>query len=195
MTKTLKDAASVAISEPDRVSRLFTSLTKIEGAAINLRGALLELIVGHLVYKGEGGTGVDIGVRVQDDRGEKAEIDVRIVKGDHSVHLYECKARQSHSEITEEEIEKWLKERIPIIRRALMTETRFRQSRMVFEYWTTGVFSEAALNVLKQAKSNINRYGIAWKDGAEIAAYARHINAKSMTDVLTEHYLKHPLSN
>jgi len=72
LTKTLNNAAAVAATDPDKIAKLFSSLTKIEGAAINLRGALFELIVGHMVLQGEGNS-IDIG------RGFKFEVQQLVV--------------------------------------------------------------------------------------------------------------------
>jgi hypothetical protein len=163
LTDTLKNAAAVAASNPDKLTKLLSSLTKIEGAAINLRGALFELIVGHLVYISEGNT-IDIGVKVSDGN-RKAEIDVRRVKGNHEVALYECKGKQPTTEISEDDIKKWIKEKIPIMHSALLKEPRFKQSKMIFEYWTTGIFSEQALILLNEYSDKTKKYSIRWKDG------------------------------
>jgi len=192
LTDTLKNAAAVAVSNPDKLNKLLSSIGKIEGTAINLRGALFELVVGHLVYKGEGSS-IDIGVKVSNEN-KTAEIDVRRVKGEHEVALYECKGKQPTTEISEDDIEKWIKDKIPIMRGALLKESRFKESKMIFEYWTTGVFSDKALNLLNEHSQKTKKYSIKWKDGKDVLSYARDINSNSMVDVLNQHYIKHPLS-
>ena len=193
LAKTLKNAVEIAAKYPERVFELFNSLSSIEGAAINLRGALFELIVGHLVYKGEGND-IDIGVKVRSPKGMSAEIDVRRVKGYHELAIYECKGYEPSTQIDDDEIKLWITKKIPIIREALMEETRFRNINMSFEYWTSGEFSNDALKLLKQRSRETKKYRIFWKNGKEILDYARKIQAGSIVDTLNQHYAQHPLS-
>jgi hypothetical protein len=170
-----------------------SSLSSIEGAAINLRGALFELIVGHLVLKGEG-TSIDIGVKVRNSKGERAEIDVRRVKGEHELVIYECKGYQPSTQINLGEVKLWIEKKIPIIRNSLLEESRFKNINMSFEYWTSGEFSEDARVFLEKKSNETNKYNIRWKDGKDILNYARKIKSSSMVDTLNQHYAKHPLS-
>lgn len=193
LAATLQNAAKVAEENPQRIMELLTSLSAIEGAAINIRGALFELVVGHLVLKGEGSS-IDVGVTVTDSEGKSAEIDVRRVKGDHEVALYECKGLQPKTEVSVTDVEKWLTKKIPTIRSSLLSETRFRNAHYTFEYWTSGRFSDEALARLERAKRDTQRYAVAWRDGTSVMQYAKEKKVRSMVDVLSEHFIKHPLS-
>ena len=193
LSATLKNTAAIAAKNPEKLLKLFNSLSKIEGAAINLRGALFELIVGHLVYKGEGNS-IDIGVKVRNSEGTLAEIDVRRVKGDHQLALYECKGYQPSTQVSVDDIDLWLSKKVPIIRNALLQEERFKNATMLFEYWTSGEFSHEAIELLKKKKNATKKYEIRWKNGSDILNYAREIKSNTMVDTLKQHYLKHPLS-
>ena len=48
LMQTLTRSAAAAASDPKRLESLFSRLGAVEGAATNLRGALFELIVGHM---------------------------------------------------------------------------------------------------------------------------------------------------
>ena len=110
--RTLAHAAAVAANDPKRLEELFTRLGSIEGAAGNLRGALFELIVGHMVRAIEGGS-IDVGEIVRDvESNQSREIDVRLVK-ERKVTVYECKGYQPGSVVHRQEIEQWLKEKLP----------------------------------------------------------------------------------
>jgi hypothetical protein len=77
LMQTLKRAAVVAASDPKRLESLFARLGAIEGAATNLRGALFELLVGHMVRSVEGGS-IDIGEIVRDqESNQNREIDAK----------------------------------------------------------------------------------------------------------------------
>lgn len=193
LSATLENAAATAVKSPEKLLELLNSLSKIEGAAVNLRGALFELIVGHLVHKGEG-TSIDIGVRVKNSEGKSAEIDVRRVKGDHEVALYECKGYQPSTQVSFDEVDLWLSRKVPLIRDSLLQEERFKNSTMIFEYWTSGEFSSKAIDLLKKKKNETKKYGIHWKNGREVLKYARKIKSTTMVDTLNQHYSKHPLS-
>ena len=93
LLQTLSNAAAVAAANPEKIEELFSRLSVIEGSAGNLRGALFELLVGHLVRAIEGGS-IDIGALVSCPMtGRRAEIDVRLVK-ERELNIYECKGHQ-----------------------------------------------------------------------------------------------------
>lgn len=190
LLQTLSNAAAVAASDPGHIEDLFRQLSKIEGAAANIRGALFELIVGHLVRSIEGGS-IDIGVLVH-DQGRSAEIDVRHVN-EREVTIYECRGNQPSTRVTAETIKKWLEEKVPTIYGALNAAGRFDNSQFRFEYWSCGTFDEEALALLQGARKRIRRYEVAWKDSTAIKQYSQRIRAGGIRKILNEHYFNHPL--
>jgi len=194
LLQTLSNAAAVAAANPDRIEDLFRRLSAIEGSAGNLRGALFELIVGHMVRSIESGS-IDIGVLVRSPKdGRFAEIDVRLVK-ERQVLIYECKGYQPSSIVQKEEIEEWLTDRIPVIRSAHHAEDRFSDSSFRFEFWTCGSFHSDAVQMLQKAKADTKKYQIEWKDGPSVRKYADQIKASGIRKMLDDHYFKHPLAN
>lgn len=194
LLQTLSNSAAVAATNPDRIEELFNSLSVIEGAAGNLRGALFELIVGHMVRAIEGGS-IDIGTLVTCPKtGKRAEIDVRLVK-EREVLICECKGYQPSSVVQKGEIESWLTKRIPIINTAHRAQDRFSDSKFRFELWTSGSFHPEAVHLLQNAKVNTSKYEIGWKDGAAVRKYAEDIKASGIRKMLDEHYIKHPLAD
>ncbi len=194
LAATLKNAAATAVKNPESVNKLLSSLSRIEGAALNLRGALFELVVGHLVFKGEGNL-IDIGLTVHNDKGITAEIDVRRIKGDHEIAIYECKGKQPTGIVTYAEVDKWLSQKIPIINESLQSEERFKKYSVTHEFWTSGNFEPKAKMRLQEAKKITKKYAIDWKNGQDILSYARDKKLTSMVDFITQHYARHPLSD
>lgn len=190
LLQTLANGAAVAASDPGHIEDLFRQLSKIEGAAANIRGALFELLVGHLVRSIEGGS-IDIGVLVHDEN-RSAEIDVRHVN-ERDVTVYECRGNQPSTRVTAEVVKKWLEVKVPTIYGALNAAGRFDNSRFRFEYWSCGTFDEEALALLQEAKKRLRRYTVAWKDSAAIKQYAERIRAGGIRKILNEHYFNHPL--
>ena len=193
LLETLAHAAAVAASDPKKLEGLFARLGCIEGAAGNLRGALFELIVGHMVRSIEGGS-IDIGEIVYDlESNQSREIDVRLVK-ERKVTVYECKGYQPGSVVGRKEIEKWLTEKLPVIDRAHRQQTRFGGTVLRFEFLTTGTFEDEALVLLRDAQRDIRRYEVDWKDGTAVRDYAREMKASGVRKILNEHYFSHPIA-
>jgi len=191
--ETLSNAAAMAAGRHERIENLFHRLSAIEGSAGNLRGALFELLVGHMVRSVEGGS-IDIGVLVADPIArQRAEIDIRLVK-ERVVIIYECKGYQPSSVVRQEEVEEWLTKRVPIINNSHRREERFSDSRLRFEFWTCGTFDVEAVDFMKKAVAKTSKYDIAWKDGAAVREYAKLIKAPGIRKILDEHYFEHPLS-
>jgi hypothetical protein len=193
LLETLAHAAAVAANDPKRLEELFARLGSIEGAAGNLRGALFELIVGHMVRAIEGGS-IDIGEIVRDmESNQSREIDVRLVK-ERKVTIYECKGYQPGSTVDRQEIDKWLKEKLPVIDKAHRQQERFDGTALRFEFWTTGTFEPEALVLLEDAKRKIRKYEVAWKDGSAVRDYAKQLKASGIRKILNEHYFSHPIA-
>jgi len=189
----LQTLTHTATATPSQIENLFKRLSTVEGSAGNLRGALFELIVGHLVRELEGGE-LDLGLIVLDvEGGKRAEIDVRLVR-QKRVMIYECKGYQPSSLVRRDEIEKWVKEKVPTIYRALKREDRFSNSSFIFEFWTCGGFDTESMGYLKNVKASINKYEIGWKTGKDVQDYTQGMAASSLRKILSEHYFQHPIA-
>ena len=195
LLEVLTNAGAMAAAQPQRIESLFQRLSAVEGAAGNLRGALFELLVGHMICSVEGGS-IDIGVLVEDTSASprrRAEVDVRLVK-EREVRIYECKGYQPSAVVREEEINDWLKRCVPTINDAHRQEPRFNGSALHFEFWTCGSFDDDALSLLRDAQGRTRKYSINWKSGGEVREYAKRIKAQGIRKILNEHYYDHPLS-
>ncbi|WP_320170510.1 hypothetical protein [Maridesulfovibrio sp.] len=188
---TLNNSAAIAAVNPDRIEKLFSGISKIEGAASNLRGALFELIVGHCVRTLEAGS-IDLGIQVYDNiNGKNAEVDVRLVK-ERDVIIYECKGYQPSSKVSFDEINEWITKKIPTIYSATRQESRF-DGTIRFEFWTCGKFHADAIELLAKTKSSVKKYELDWKDGSQVKKYSSRIRASGIKRILNEHFFKHPL--
>jgi hypothetical protein len=194
LLETLTKAAAVAVKRPEVIGELFDKLGAIEGAALNLRGALFELLVGHCVVKNDDGS-IDIGKDVVDTRtGERAEIDIFRVKEHREVWVYECKGHQPSEIVGLEAVEKWVTERVARIYRILCEEPRFSGSEFHFEYWACGSFDAEATAFLTQAAERTKKYAIGWKDGPAVRAYAAKVKPKAILKMFDQHFFNHPIA-
>jgi hypothetical protein len=191
--ETLTNAAAVAASNPEKLENLFSKLGKIEGAAGNLRGALFELLVGHIARELHGGS-IDIGKPVYDSESHQyREIDVlQVIQK--QITIYECRGHRPNKMISLNETETWLTQKVPVIHNALRSEARLAGFQFTFQLWTTGGFHPDALARLKNAKKLTKKYEIAWKDGPGVREQAGQLAAPGVAKILDEHYFKHPLT-
>jgi hypothetical protein len=192
LTRVLTNAAAAAVNDPEAISRLFEQLSKIEGAAANLRGPLFEMIVGHCVNAGEGRS-IDIGKRVTTPDGERAEIDVLgMLKN--SAKAIECKGREPGHVERLLAVKEWLEVKVPRIITWLRRREDYASVPCEFEYWTTGEFEPDAVAYLSQQQQRIKKYTINWKGGKDVVQYARTMNESRIVETLQEQFFRHPLA-
>lgn len=194
LLRTLSKAAAFAAANPDKIEQLFNKLSVIEGAAGNLRGALFEILVGCVVHSLEGGS-LDVGALIRDaETGRQAEIDVRLVV-QRNLKIYECKGYQPNSLVTHEEIKEWLEDKIPMLYRSHVSEQRFHESRIAFNFWTCGKFAPAAEKLLATASARTKKYEIHWMDGQGVRQYISKLQTSGIRKIFDEHYLRHPIAS
>lgn len=188
LVQVLTHAAAVAAKEPDKISRILHTLSQTDVDFNNLKGALFNLIVGHMVLQGEGGS-IDIGKKIRYHSEAvpiEREMDVRLCVGNHTVTVYECKGYKSPITLTEAET--WVKSKIPNIYKALRQEERFVNAKISFEIWSTGGFEPDALEYLKTVATKLNKYQVVWKDNKAIIAYSMEKNLPQMRAMIKEFY-------
>jgi hypothetical protein len=189
---TLTNAAAVAVKNPHVIEELFSKLSAVEGAALNLRGPLFEMLLAYCFRR----TGnVDIGVQLRDpENGEAAEIDVLVKEATRlRVRACECKG-YSKNTVGENEVKEWLETRVPRIRRFLLDQDSYNQLPMSFEFWTTGSLAPDAVRYLRVQESRIRKYQIGWKDGHGVRNYVADLKDSYATKILDEHYFRHPVT-
>lgn len=188
LIQVLTHAAAVAAKEPDKISKTLQTLSQTDVDFNNLKGALFNLVVGHMVLKGEGGS-IDIGkkIRFHADTGPiEREMDVRHCLGDHKVTIYECKGYKSP--VSLQEVQRWVETKIPYIYKGLRQEDRFAQVQIHFEIWSTGGFSPEALEYLEAVSAKTVKYSITWKDKSGIMAYSMEHKQEQMRALLKDFY-------
>jgi hypothetical protein len=190
----LTDTGRTASVNPEHINRVLTSLTKIEGAANNLRGALFEIVVGMLAKDVEGGF-LRTGEKwTQFDTGRSAEVDVLLDRpDDKGVLVIECKSKIPGGRVSLEEVRKWHDDRVPLLHSIFRAERRFQDKALTFEIWTNGPFARDALEWVT-AQPAREGYQLAWKDGESVKKYANSTTNSAIRRTLNEHYFRHPLA-
>lgn len=192
LLNTLNRAGAIAAANPEKINELFKGLTRIEGAAINIRGVMFEMLVGHIVLKTQNVSTVDLNKQISTEAG-KAEIDVIGFRAEAEIKCYECKGYEVKRLITVEMIEKWI-DRIQRIRKYYNQIQVYRDRKMTFSFWTSSDFEPEALECLLYHKQRNTKFSLDWKNGSDILAIVKEDKLNSIADVLQEHYLRHPLA-
>lgn len=190
----LTDTGATASINPEHLDRVMSSLTRIEGAANNLRGALFELVIGTLVKDVEGGF-LRAGEKWTDhETGRQAEVDVLLDRPDgQSVLIVECKSKTPGSRISLADAQKWRSDRVPLIHKVLRGDGRFANRPLTFELWTNGPFDEDVRQWLNSQPVHPD-YETAFRDGEFIKRYVDKARAPSIRKIMNDHYFRHPLA-
>ncbi|HAE38933.1 MAG TPA: hypothetical protein DCG57_09880 [Candidatus Riflebacteria bacterium] len=189
LIRILKDTASfLKNADEQAVLDIITKIAKIEGKVNNVRGQLFELVSGHIIYN-QGYSNVELGLQIQDRDNKCAEIDVFAKKNKAEIKIVECKGFSSKSLIDVADIEKWFA-KIRIIRNWANTHPDHSSAYMLFEYWASSGFTNAALAMLSTRKAGINKFSIDWYSGDGVIKLAHSLKLTSMVKLLREHYVK-----
>ncbi|NMG32861.1 hypothetical protein GRF61_00155 [Azoarcus sp. TTM-91] len=194
LVQTLNRAASYASADsPERLTRLVSSLSEIEGRARNLRGPLFELLAAYLVRRDS--VSISMGVRAKDPgSGKQADIDVlKVAAMNAECTAIECKGKEPGGFITDEDVRVWLG-KVAVMQAYLRTQERFSEATISFELWTSGTFTEEALQLLHAEQKRRTKFPIRWKNGQDVLAVANRFKEKAVADTLQQHFLRHPLS-
>jgi hypothetical protein len=194
LTKVLKQAAFVSV-DPEKFDWLFRQLGKIEGAAQSLRGALFEFVVADLVRK-LWGAQVTLNYKFREAGRDVAEVDVLALLVGRSLHFIECKGHAPHQTVDDSEVEEWLTERIPAIRKKALEHPDWKNLELHFELWTSGQLSEASAARVAKIQSSVpsRKYTVRWRPGEEIGNLAKSLHDDALRRVLRTHFLEHPLA-
>ncbi len=178
----------------DKVAAVFDKLSHIEGAATNLRGALFEYMIADLIRQSDAYTSIELNQLLKDDAGGKAEVDVLVYHSNQSVRCIECKGYKPGGTIPDDMVEAWLKERIPVMRRSLQTNWSWRECRQVFEYWTSGILSERAHELIADEAARVKRYDFRIVEGEKLALLIAATNSTALKKTFRQHFQTHPLN-
>jgi hypothetical protein len=183
LLRTVENAAAVITQKPDEIWTLFKRLSKLEGAAINLRGLFLEMIVGHLLRL----EGYQIDFRKQIHVGDRAaEIDVKATNHV-GVICCECKALKPGAELDQSHIEKWEQKTIPLIKEWLSHSTTAPEKRE-FRFYCSATYGEAAHNKLTHLSRTHLKQPISFFDGGDIERALRTNKQHSLADAFREQF-------
>jgi hypothetical protein len=182
----LNNAGASLKNNPEKYLDLINQLKKYnEGLANNIKGTLFEFVVGHI--HSTKCQSLDLGREIIDKNGKKHDMDVVALYSDKIV-ISECKAYKSMMNI--DEIEKWAGEKIPAFYEWIKRIEVYKEKDIFFEYWSTGGFTDDALERLNYLKNTSKRYKVEYFVGNDVKEKAIEMKNKKLKEVVNDFFLK-----
>lgn len=193
--KSLCEVLGSAVNRTDNKGKLknaFDQIGRIEGAALNLRGALFPFLVAE-VLKADSYEILKMNQKITIPNSEKRlEIDI-IAKKSNEIYFFECKGEMPESQADDAEISKWITS-ISHAKKYADNYPEYERKKFHYEFWTSGFYSENALQELSTKKDELRKYSINYKSGRDILKLAKQLSITHVVDTLNEHFFKHPLA-
>lgn len=180
---TLENAARAVSQNPEAVFELLAKLSKIEGAALNLRGVVIELIVGRLYTLS--GYAIDVRQIVRAE-GKQAEIDIK-ARNPKEVVCCECKGKSPNSLVDANEISDWVDQSLPIIKNWLKYSETLPDSRR-FEFYSSSGYTPDALALIDELKKTHKRYPLQFFNGEDVLKRLRDQGQNSLVEIFREQF-------
>ena len=183
LLSTVTNAGTVLKKNPEAYLALIEQFNKlIDGKTNNLKGDLFELAVGY--YYSNLCQSLNVGKTITFES-KKREIDV-LAFFQEKIIASECKAYKTKIELSS--IEKWMKDKVPIIYKSLIYNND--EKEIIFEFWSTSGFTREAVEYLEEKKRSIKKYKIEYYSEKEIMEKARRSRAKKITDIMKDYFTK-----
>lgn len=184
LTRVLSNALREAL-DVGQLAEIVKRLSKVEGALGNLRGTLFEYLVADIVRGQSPGTPIEMNRRCKGPDGVQMEVDVWAFNAT-TARFIECKSHRPGSMVADNEIEQWLKKRIPAVRHYLEQMSHLQSvPRPEFELWVMGELSVQSLErIQRTTEANINKFSIKVIKAADVMNYAAAASNGSLADTL-----------
>jgi hypothetical protein len=180
----IENASAALANDPEAFFGILRQLMKIEGAALNLRGVLLELIMGQIFA--HDGYRFDLRRKIRAPDGGRAEVDVKADKRVECVCV-ECKAPLPGNLVTKDEVEEWIDDSLPRIK-GWLKELDSTTDRVRFEFITSTEFHPEARSLIEQIERTHVRQPVRFFTGLEVTKRLRTRKLHSLSEIFFEHF-------
>lgn len=182
LINSITNAGAILKKNSNAYLELIDSINKlVVGKTNNLKGDLFELAVGY--YHSQKCKVLDIG-KIINFQGKQREIDVLAVY-DNKVIIAECKGYKSA--IDKNEIEKWVSEKVYLIRQWLLSSDFYAHKEIVFEHWSTGGYKNEAVKYINEMQ--VKKYKLEFIDLKKMVEKSKEIQSNKFKKILREYYM------
>ncbi len=183
---TIEHAAAAVSSDPHAVFTLLSRLSKIEGASLNLRGVVIEMMIAHL-YK-LNGYSIEIRNVVRDKDLSPAEIDV-MAYNKKEIVCCECKGKASHVLVNATEIQDWLDRSLVRIKSWLKDQPPRVPDKRRFEFYSSSGYTEDARILIAETGKKHRKQPIKFYEGRDVVEMLRCEKETALVDIFKEQFL------
>jgi len=184
------DKAAHSALDTEQFNELFSKLSRIEGAANQLRGTLFEYLAAEIARKT---LAPEVSInRIFKVAGKEAEADVVAVKPNQAITLVECKGYSPRATVPDSLFKRWLEHNVPTCYAALKQHPDWNKLPATFEFWTTAPLSDDAMALFIKAKATIKptRYTIGLKLGPDLQKIIKKTKDPSLITAFEKHFVK-----
>jgi hypothetical protein len=181
---TIENAAAAVTNNPEAVFQLLSQLSKIEGAASNLRGVVLELIIGRLFQLR--GYNIDIRQQVRSESGGQAEIDVKAVNRQEVICI-ECKGKSPGVLVGKTEIEDWLETSVPRIKSWMKSIPSLPEPKR-FEFYSSTDYTPEAKQLVASTEESHKKQPIKFYAAPRIISDLREQKEGALIEIFKEQF-------
>ncbi len=193
LSEILKTTAK-KIDDFEKLNYIFSSLTKIEGAASTLRGCLFEYISAAIARHYYSTDNIQISKIVKDSNGNEAEIDVFVISRGGVLTIVECKGHKPMGYVDEKEVEKWIQKRIPTIRGYIKNHPDYYRCEQHYEIWTNGRLTVNSKSYIAAEQQKTDKYNISFREGDDMEKIAKDSRDAGLYKSYIQHFTKNPLA-
>lgn len=109
------------------------------------------------------------------------------------MRFIECKGYKPGGTVSDNDVERWLNDRIPLIRRVAAAHPDWRDVDQISELWTTGKLSERAQAMFAAKQDEVRKFKLVLVSGEELAERISQSGNTSLKKTFRQHFFDHPL--
>lgn len=186
-----RSLAATSRFDPDEFDRIMRVFRRVEGAANQIRGTLLEFMAAEIARR-RFGAHVHMNRTYKAPNGKDAEADVISDDGSKNLVFIECKATSAYSTVPDVQFRRWLQHNVPTLFQVARNHPDWKNRKIRFEFWTSAPLTaeSAALYAAAKAELNVDRYEIRLRLGDDIMEMCEDIGDDALINAFHKHFMK-----